>query len=111
MALVPSPLPTTARVRTWSDRTARRRRRAIHYARIAPFIKELACCMLTGPSSTRHTVDTTRGGGFRMQSWHIRQATTADRAFLERLAPRLAVGIPPWRSAELMRATMRRFLL
>ncbi len=46
-----------------------------------------------------------------MRTWHIRQATAADRPFLERLAPRLTIGIPPWRDAELMRATMLRFLL
>jgi GNAT superfamily N-acetyltransferase len=46
-----------------------------------------------------------------MQTWHIRQATAADRSFLEQLAPRLTIGIPAWRDAELMRATMLRFLL
>jgi GNAT superfamily N-acetyltransferase len=43
--------------------------------------------------------------------WTIRQATPADRAFLEGLAPRLAIGIPPWRAAAAMTATMRGFLL
>jgi GNAT superfamily N-acetyltransferase len=46
-----------------------------------------------------------------MQSWHIRQAAEADRPFLERLAPRLSLGVAPWRGAERMRATMLRFLL
>lgn len=43
--------------------------------------------------------------------WRIRQATAADRAFLEGIAPRLAIGIPPWRSHETMVATARRWLL
>ena len=43
--------------------------------------------------------------------WRIRQATAADRAFLEAIAPRLAIGIPPWRSREAMQATTRRWLL
>ncbi|HEV8191933.1 MAG TPA: GNAT family N-acetyltransferase [Ktedonobacterales bacterium] len=46
-----------------------------------------------------------------MQTWRIRQATAADLPFLEQLAPRLTIGIPPWRDAEAMRATMLRFLL
>jgi len=46
-----------------------------------------------------------------MQTWHIRLATESDRPFLEQLAPRLTIGIPPWRDAELMRATMVLFLL
>jgi GNAT superfamily N-acetyltransferase len=43
--------------------------------------------------------------------WHIKPATAADRAFLEQLAPRLAIGIPPWRSREAMLATVRGWLL
>lgn len=43
--------------------------------------------------------------------WRIRQAAAADRAFLEGIAPRLAIGIPPWRSYEAMMATARRWLL
>jgi GNAT superfamily N-acetyltransferase len=35
----------------------------------------------------------------------------ADRAFLEGIAPRLAIGIPPWRSHEAMVTTARRWLL
>jgi len=46
-----------------------------------------------------------------MQAWHVRRATAADRSLLERLAPRLTIGIPAWRDAELMRMTMLRFLL
>jgi GNAT superfamily N-acetyltransferase len=43
--------------------------------------------------------------------WHIRSATAVDRAFLEQLAPRLTIGIPPWRSREAMLATVRGWLL
>jgi GNAT superfamily N-acetyltransferase len=43
--------------------------------------------------------------------WHIKPATAADRAFLEQLAPRLTIGIPPWRSREAMLATVRGWLL
>jgi GNAT superfamily N-acetyltransferase len=43
--------------------------------------------------------------------WRIRAATAADRGFLERLAPRLTIGIPSWRSREAMLATARRWLL
>jgi GNAT superfamily N-acetyltransferase len=43
--------------------------------------------------------------------WRIRTATVADRAFLEQLVPRLAIGIPPWRSPEAMLATVRSWLL
>jgi GNAT superfamily N-acetyltransferase len=43
--------------------------------------------------------------------WRIRPATAADRAFLEQLAPRLTIGIPPWRSREAMLATVRGWLL
>lgn len=43
--------------------------------------------------------------------WTIRPATPSDRDFLERLAPRLAIGIPPWRDAAAMEAMMRGFLL
>lgn len=43
--------------------------------------------------------------------WRIRRATPADRAFLEEVAPRLTIGMAPWRDREAMLATMRRFLL
>jgi GNAT superfamily N-acetyltransferase len=43
--------------------------------------------------------------------WRIRTATAADRSFLELLAPRLTIGIPPWRSREAMLATVRGWLL
>ena len=43
--------------------------------------------------------------------WRIRPATAADRAFLEQLAPRLTIGIPPWRSREAMLTTVRGWLL
>ncbi|MGE5333325.1 MAG: GNAT family N-acetyltransferase [Nitrososphaerota archaeon] len=43
--------------------------------------------------------------------WRIRPAIAADRGFLERLSPRLATGIPSWRSHEAMRATARQWLL
>ena len=43
--------------------------------------------------------------------WRIRSATAADHAFLEQLAPRLTIGIPPWRSREAMLATVRGWLL
>ena len=43
--------------------------------------------------------------------WRIRPATPADRAFLEQLAPRLTIGIPPWRSRQAMAATVRGWLL
>ncbi|HEY1388463.1 MAG TPA: GNAT family N-acetyltransferase [Ktedonobacterales bacterium] len=43
--------------------------------------------------------------------WRIRPATVADRAFLEQLAPRLAIGIPSWRSREAMLAMARGWLL
>lgn len=43
--------------------------------------------------------------------WSIRWAGPGDEAFLERLAPRFAIGIAPWRSAEAMTATARRWLL
>ncbi len=43
--------------------------------------------------------------------WRIRPATAADRDFLEELAPRLTIGIPPWRSREAMLATVRGWLL
>jgi GNAT superfamily N-acetyltransferase len=42
--------------------------------------------------------------------WRIRPATEADRAFLDDLAPRLTIGIPPWRDPEAMLATVRRWL-
>lgn len=43
--------------------------------------------------------------------WHIRPAKATDRAFLEHLASRLTIGIPPWRSHEAMVATAQRWLL
>jgi GNAT superfamily N-acetyltransferase len=43
--------------------------------------------------------------------WRIRPATAADRTFLEHLAPRLTIGISPWRSREAMLTTVRRWLL
>lgn len=43
--------------------------------------------------------------------WRIRSATAADRDFLEQLASRLTIGIPPWRSHEAMLATVRGWLL
>lgn len=43
--------------------------------------------------------------------WRIRAATTEDRAFLERLAPRLTIGVAPWVSSEAVLRTMRGFLL
>jgi GNAT superfamily N-acetyltransferase len=43
--------------------------------------------------------------------WRIRPATAADREFLEQLAPRLTIGIPPWRSREAMLVTVRGWLL
>jgi GNAT superfamily N-acetyltransferase len=48
-------------------------------------------------------------GGRR--DWRIRQARADDAAFLERLAARLAVGIPPWRDEAAMVATARGWLL
>lgn len=45
------------------------------------------------------------------RGWRIRPAQASDRAFLEDLASRLAIGIPPWRSAEAMAATARGWLL
>ncbi len=43
--------------------------------------------------------------------WRFRPARAADRDFLEELAPRLTIGIPPWRSREAMLATVRGWLL
>lgn len=45
------------------------------------------------------------------RQWRIRLATPADRAFLEQLAPRLTIGIPPWRDSAAMLTTMRGWLL
>ncbi len=42
--------------------------------------------------------------------WHVRRATNAERGFLEALAPRLTIGIPPWRDPAVMLATVRRWL-
>jgi len=42
--------------------------------------------------------------------WRVRRATETDRAFLEALAPRLTIGIPPWRDPAVMLATVRRWL-
>ena len=47
----------------------------------------------------------------KQTQWRIRQAMAADHHFLEGIAPRLAIGIPPWRSREAMQATTRRWLL
>ncbi len=44
-------------------------------------------------------------------TWRIRPATAADRAFLERLAPRLTIGIPAWRDPAAMLATVRGWLV
>ena len=43
--------------------------------------------------------------------WRVRVAMAADRAFLQSIAPRLAIGIPRWRGHEAMLATARRWLL
>lgn len=43
--------------------------------------------------------------------WRVRTATAADRDFLADLAPRLTIGIAPWRDPAVMRATMREFFL
>jgi GNAT superfamily N-acetyltransferase len=42
--------------------------------------------------------------------WRVRPATADDRAFLDRLAPRLTIGIPSWRDPAAMLATVRRWL-
>lgn len=44
------------------------------------------------------------------QIWRIRPATTDDGAFLDRLAPRLTIGIPVWRDPALMLETVRGWL-
>lgn len=49
--------------------------------------------------------------GMLSSPWRIRPATTADRAFLEKLAPRLTVGLASWRDPIAMAATARRWLL
>ena len=41
---------------------------------------------------------------------HVRPATPDDAEFVESLAPRLVIGIAPWRDPARMLATMRRFL-
>lgn len=46
-----------------------------------------------------------------MREWVVREATPADRAFLEEVAPRLTIGMAPWRDRGAMLAAMRRFLL
>jgi GNAT superfamily N-acetyltransferase len=45
------------------------------------------------------------------QLWRIRPATSADRAFLERLAPRLTIGLASWRIPDAMEATARGWML
>jgi GNAT superfamily N-acetyltransferase len=42
--------------------------------------------------------------------WRVRRGTDADRAFLDALATRLTIGIPPWRDPAVMLATVRRWL-
>ncbi len=44
-------------------------------------------------------------------SRRMRSATAADRAFLEQLAPRLTIGIAPWRDPAAMLITARWWLL
>jgi GNAT superfamily N-acetyltransferase len=41
------------------------------------------------------------------RGWRIRSAQSSDAVFLERLAERLAIGIPPWRHSAAMVATAR----
>lgn len=43
--------------------------------------------------------------------WQIRRATADDRAFLERLAPRLTIGTASWIGPDAVLRTMRGFLL
>jgi ribosomal protein S18 acetylase RimI-like enzyme len=43
--------------------------------------------------------------------WRIRAARASDAPFLERLAARLAIGIPPWRDEGAMAITARSWLL
>ena len=45
------------------------------------------------------------------QPWRIRPAISSDRAFLEQLAPRLTIGLAPWRDPDAMEATARCWLL
>lgn len=45
------------------------------------------------------------------QDWRVRAATAEDRAFLERLAPRLIIGTAPWIRPAAVLETMRGFLL
>lgn len=45
------------------------------------------------------------------RGWRIRPAQASDRAFLEQLAARLAIGIAPWRDADAMTATARQWLV
>jgi GNAT superfamily N-acetyltransferase len=42
-----------------------------------------------------------------LRGWRIRLAQASDATFLECLAGRLAVGIPPWRDSAVMVATAR----
>lgn len=44
-------------------------------------------------------------------AWTIRSAQPDDAPFLERLAERLTIGIPPWRDATAMVAAARGWLL
>jgi len=45
------------------------------------------------------------------QTWQVRAATAADRELLADLAPRLTIGVAPWRDPAAVLATMRGFLL
>jgi GNAT superfamily N-acetyltransferase len=49
--------------------------------------------------------------GTLSSQWRIRPATSADRAFLAKLAPRLTIGLASWRDPHAMEATARRWLL
>ncbi len=42
---------------------------------------------------------------------HVRPFVQADRKFVLSLAPRLVIGIPPWRDPERMLATVREWLV
>ncbi|MBV9259466.1 MAG: GNAT family N-acetyltransferase [Ktedonobacteraceae bacterium] len=44
-------------------------------------------------------------------SINVRLYTPADREFLLSLAPRLTIGIAPWRSREAMETAMRQFII
>jgi ribosomal protein S18 acetylase RimI-like enzyme len=50
--------------------------------------------------TSAHPDDAPRG-------WRIRPAQASDAVFLERLAERLTIGIPPWRDPVAMAATAR----